>query len=238
MLLSKAQLTLFWRSWSAACTTQGWTRAAGWTVNQIDDKRHEMLKGLGFASLKDVDNRGFDRVLAKLRLLADRVDGAVDEVRPQNGDARRLLWRIEWLAKCIELYKPGQSEAYIAGVVQDKFAPEDKYGTGVLHPRHWRDLSAVRSPGKEDSELDQLRMTLTARLNGRTGMRVEHGESVHDMCSRAGVTCACEACKEVRAHQARARAAAPVQRTRKPISRPAPTPVVAGGGEEDNNNPF
>lgn len=236
MLLSKAQLTLFWRSWSAACNTQGWTRAAGWTTAQIDDKRHELLKGLGFASLKDVDNRGFDKVLAKLRLLADRVDGAVEVGRPQTGDARRLLWRIEWLAKCIELYKPGASEAYIGEVVADKFAPVDKYGTGVLHPRHWRDLSAVRSPGKEDSELDQLRMTLTARLNGRTGMRSAYGESVHDMCGRAGVTCACEACKEVRAHQARTRAAAPVQTARKPISRPAPTPVAAGG--VDDNNPF
>lgn len=236
MLLSKAQLTLFWRSWSAACATQGWTRAAGWTTAQIDDKRHELLKGLGFASLKDVDNRGFDRVLAKLRLLADRVDGAMEVGRPQTGDARRLLWRIEWLAKCIELYRPGGAEAYIAEVCADKFEPVDKYGTGVLHPRHWRDLSAVRSPGKEDSELDQLRMTLTARLNGRTGMRAKHGESVHDMCSRAGVTCACQACKEVRAHQARARAAAPVQTARKPISRPAPTPVAAGG--VDDNNPF
>lgn len=238
MLLSKAQLTLFWRTWSATCAVQGWTRDEGWTTAQIDDKRHELLESLGFRSLKDVDNRGFDKVLARLRSLADQVRGAVDEVRPQNGDARRLLWRIEWLAKCIELYLPGRSEAYIAEVVADKFPAEDKYGTGVLHPRHWRDLSAVRSPGKEDSELDQLRMTLTARLNGRTGMRVKHGESVHDMCSRAGVTCACEACKEVRAAQSRARAAAPVHRARKPISRPAPTPVVAGGGEEDNNNPF
>lgn len=238
MLLSRAQLTLWWRSWSAACKAQGWTREAGWTSDQVDAKRHEIMDALGFASLRDVDNRGFDRLLARVRSLANRLDGAVDEVRPQNGDSRRLLWRIEWLIKCVEVYLPGKGEAYVAGVVADKFPGVDKYGTGVIHPRHWRDLSAVRSVGKEDSELDQLRMTLTARLNGHHGMRSKHGHSVHDMCALAQVTCACEACKATRAAAKSARPAPTAQRARKPISTPAPTPVVAGGGDDDNNNPF
>lgn len=235
MLLSKAQLTLWWRSWSAACKAQGWTRGGGWNAEQIDAKRHEILRELGFESLRDVDNRGFDRLLARVRMLANRVDGAVDEVRPQNGDSRRLLWRIEWLIKCVELYLPGKGEAYVAGVVADKFPGVDKYGTGIVHPRHWRDLSAVRSVGKEDSELDQLRMTLTARLNGHHGMRSKAGHSVHEMCELARVTCACEACKQAREAAKRGGAANPAQPARKPISRPRPKaeePVAAGDTRE------
>lgn len=239
MRLSKAQLSLWWREWARACTAQGWTRENGWTSAAVDDQRHAILREFGHETLHTVDNRAFDRILARVRTLQSRLDGAVDEVRPQNGDARRLLWRIEWLIKCIEVYRPGQGEAYVAGVVQDKFPGTDKYGTGIIHARHWRDLSAARSPGREDSELDHLRFTLTARLNGVHGMRAAEGHSVHEMCSLANVTCACETCKLARQAAKRGGSASPAQPARKPISRPRPKakePVAAG--ETRDPDPF
>lgn len=234
MLLTKAQLTLWWRTWSTACKAQGWTRENGWNSEQIDAKRHEILKELGYKSLRDVDNRGFDKLLSRTRLLASRLEGAIDEVQPSNGDARRLLWRIEWLIKCLEVYIPGRGETYVDSVVSDKFDHTDKFGNGVLHPRQWRELSAVRSVGKEDSELDQLRMTLTARLNGRTGYRSRQGHTIHEMCTRAGVPCACDPCKDARAAAARTPKATPAQPRRKA----AALASVGAPGEVVENDPF
>lgn len=229
MLLTKSQLTLWWRTWSAACQAQGWTRERGWTSAQIDEKRHEILTSLQFASLKNVDNRGFDRLLARVRMLSDNVNGALDEVRPSNGDARRLLWRIEWLLKCIDVYLPGHSETYVASVVADKFTGLDKYDTGVLHPPHWRDLSAQRSAGKEDSQLDHLRITLAARLNGRTGFRATSGDDLHQMCAKAGVTCSCNHCTTARDVASQARRSTPRST---PHTQHAPEAVAADVANE------
>lgn len=232
MQLTQAQLTLWWRSWAAACRTQGWTREAGLSSAQIDAKRREIMAALGYRSLTEIDNAGFDRLLARVRTLADNLRGAIDEVRPSNTHARRLLWKIEWLTKCLALYLGGKdrAEAYVRSICADKFEWKDNL------PRNYYALSAERAPGKEDSELDHLRITLTARLNGRTGLRAQAGDTVHDMCTKAGVLCACEPCKDARATARRARLAGPMKPAGKP-SAPAPQPVAAGAPDDDGD-PF
>lgn len=218
MLLTKAQLTLFWRAWAAACKAQGWTRDGGLTTGEINLLRREILTEVGFRSLTEVDpGPGFDRLLARVRGLDDQLHkGALDQVKPSNGHRRRLVWKIEWLIKCLGIYLwDGAADTYVRKIVARKFARPGEY------PRPWTELSADRTEGQEDSELDQLRMTLNARVNGRNGFRAKDGHTVHEMATKAGVVCYCEACRGARD---KARATPAATRPRKPRKVAAPKP--------------
>jgi hypothetical protein len=225
MLISTAQQTLFWRTWAAACQTQGWTRERGLNSAEINAKRREMLAEIGFKSLKDVDHRsGFDRVLSRVRRLADSVQGAMDENAPASGDRRRMVHRMGILIRCLALYlTPGSAPTYVESICRAKF------GTS-----NWEDLSADPRvddsgprPRIRQSELEELIITLSGRLNGRTGFRAKARHSVHDMLLAARLPCACARCAKT----------APVPPADAlPDVSDAPTEMVTAGVTE--NEPF
>jgi hypothetical protein len=231
MLITKAQQTLFWRTWAAACAAQGWTKERGLNSAGVDAKRREVLADLGFASLKNVDHRGgFDRVLSRIRKLADVVQGAIDENDAVSGDRRRLHHRMDCLVRCLGLYMPESTvESYIAAIVRGKFGRP-----GRTNP-HWTDLDAEPREGTplrgqpriRQSELEELIITLSARLNGRSGFRARAGHSVHDMLCAARLPCACARCAKT----------APVPHADAlPDVSDAPTEMVTAGVTE--NEPF
>lgn len=147
MLLTKSQQQRFWREWSAACKTQGWTKAQSWTGLQIDNERHALLERAGFNSLTTVDRGpGFDRVLAELGRLTDNVARTVEVQNPEPGDRRRYLHLIEQHSQALG------GLPYALAIARDQF----KITTG---------LSTL-----EDLTTDQmykLVMTLTARRHTR-----------------------------------------------------------------------
>jgi hypothetical protein len=232
MLLTEAQLKLFWRTWAAACKAQGWTRENGLKVADVNAKRHEVLQGLGFSSLTRVTKRdGFDRLIARVRTLAGNLQGAVDEVVEESGERKRQLYRLECALKCLGLYMtPEESAKYVHKICVDKFAPRGSVRRGWEELDHRpRTASALNGrPRLRMSELEELIITIMGRLNGRTGFRAKAGHSVHEMLAMAGVPCACATCRPTDA-QATPRPARPVQ-----PAEPEPVEVAAG----DTNEPF
>lgn len=199
MRLSDAQLNLFWRIWGAACRAQNWDRSHGFSAADIGEKRHEMLRDLGFASLKDVDQRdGFDRLLARVRVLAGQIKGAIDEVDPHQGDRRRLLYRMQCLIKCLQVYMHADAAAkYVHKICTDKFAWRGAITRGWEELDHRpRTAPALRGGGDRlrPAELEELIITISGRLNGKGGFRSKAGDSVHHMLKKAGLECDCAVC--------------------------------------------
>lgn len=164
MQLTKPQLSRFWRDWSSACKTQGWTKSAGWTETQITQERYNLLRESGFDSLTEVDRgAGFDRVLAALGQLRENVAktietlpaetvtvsaGPTQSVRVQDtpGLRRRLVW------KCRQYARPLGGDTYILALARDRF----HLTTG---------LSTIEDLTTD--HLHQLMITLAARISSR-----------------------------------------------------------------------
>jgi hypothetical protein len=148
MILTKAQLARFWRDWSAACRHQDWTDKP-----TQDRERRALLARAGFQSLTHVDRAaGFDRVLAQLGLLRERLDRTAEltDAGAGRGDRRRHLWLIHQDAA------PLGGEVYILAVARDRF----------------KVLPALRTlDDLTDDQVYQLMMTIHARLDKarRTG---------------------------------------------------------------------
>lgn len=202
MLLSKAQVKLFWRLWAAACKSQGWDRHHGLNSTAVNAQRKTVLHRCGFASLTQVDPRdGFSRVRQELLMLDDRLQGALESVKPSIESGRTARWFIEHdLVPCLALYV-ADPWAYVRAVATDKFrwVTRDR----MLRPIALDDLTddpVIRSVKGElceyPSQLEQLKMTLSSRLNGKAGLRVFAGHSVHEMRTKAGVECRCSACRK------------------------------------------
>jgi hypothetical protein len=97
--ISQEQFHLFWRLFSQASAVQGWDRLR--TIER-DEKRRELLRFLGWQSLKDVDRtKGFDDLKKRLLELADIVvNPGPDRGQPvapdeDDGDRRRVVFRIQ-----------------------------------------------------------------------------------------------------------------------------------------------
>ncbi len=192
MILSSAQVSWFWREWSAACRAQGWTRAAGMTSGEIDGHRKAFLVRCGFRSLTDVDKTaGFTKVMNELRLLKEPdLDAAREVVDPGLNEARVLRHVILTdLIPCLELYVE-DARHYLSQVFFNQ--------GGAMRDFKLMELNA--------SQLTRVRSTIAARLNG---LRKAAGDSIHGMRTRAGVPCTCAQCRAAAAARAQAAAAAP-----------------------------
>lgn len=149
MLLSPGQQSKFWKLWAGACAAQGWQG------EEKELRRKEVLLGLGFASLKEVDKLGgFDRVKAHLLTLQDRLDGASEEVFPAVGEMRRHLFLIRSKLHPALAARVSDPDAYIRSICRDKFG----------HAGPWESLAAHPDRGPE--QIRQLLMTLTRCLYG------------------------------------------------------------------------
>lgn len=233
MLLTEAQLKLFWRTWAAAARAQGWTRENGLKVADVNAKRHEVLQGLGFSSLTRVDKRdGFDRLIARVRTLAGSLQGAMDEVVEQSGDRKRQLYRLDCALKCLGLYMtPENSATYVHGICVAKFAPRGSVRRGWEDLDHRPRPAAPLKDGRprlRPSELEELIITIMGRINGRTGFRAKAGHSVHQMLKLAGVPCNCTLCCSIDAPRPRP----PARAVQSIVPDPEPVEVAAGDGNE------
>jgi hypothetical protein len=190
--MTDAQWRLFWRLWNNACIAQGWTKANGWTSTMVDQKRHEILGGMGFRSLNAVGSRdGFDRVKRTLEQLAGKVEAAAEQaaqsVGRDMGSERRLRYVLATeLLPGVAAYF-GDPGLYVAAVIEDKFASDlgrapridELTDEPVLVPRPTR-FGETRII-EQDSRLLQLVMTLRERI------RAEARTFGHDATEQAAL---------------------------------------------------
>lgn len=157
MLLSKPQVTRFFRDWKLACDRQNWTRAAGWSAEQIENERYSLLQRAGFDSLTEVDPlAGFDRVLAELAALSQPAN-IEPQLRAQEQPLIRLRYACTAIAYKIGKVAPQAGHSYMTRIMVDKFRKTDL-----------NDLT--------EQELTDLRNTLTARLGAIARRRKTESE--------------------------------------------------------------
>lgn len=158
--------------WPSVC------RAQGWNVRD-DAKRHELyIAALGkakrFSAFTESD---FSMVKARMQTLAGNLAGAIEDGRPELNLKRQLLWKIrKEYRPCLALYVDAP-DTYIQSVIRDKFG-------AVRGIKGLDDLSAQPDGPDFPSELEQLIMTLSARLND---MRGNAGDSIREMKQKAGL---------------------------------------------------
>jgi hypothetical protein len=186
--MSDAQWRLFWRLWNNACKAQGWTKENGFTSTMVDEKRREMLAGLGFRSLLQVGTRdGFDRLKSAVERLADSVAAAEEQVAKavgrDMGQERRLRYVLATeLLPGVAAYF-GDPGLYVAAVIEDKFAGDLGYvprieqltDEPVLVPRATR--TGETRIVEQDSRLLQLVMTLRERIRAEARDMGEDAEA-------------------------------------------------------------
>lgn len=176
--MTRKQIGMYWGCWKDvqdACKERG---------VPVPDRHDLHLQALGRdVSSREFSQKQFDAVLAKFAKYSD--PGNVDrQLRQIRQPATRQNGRLAELRQCIALYV-ADADAYIGGIALDKFGSPDP-----------EDLSDQRPEPDRPSQLEQLIMTLSARLNGATGLRNQAGHSLHDMRLAAGLPCRCKRCLE------------------------------------------
>lgn len=140
MLLTRPQLSHFWRTWSQL------TKRHHWDPVESDAQRHALLQRAGFTSLTLVDKlKGYDRVLQELAAL-QQPDNLEPQLREIQMPRTRLVYAIHELANKITSTPLSGQNSYLAAVMLDKH--------GHL------DLDRL-----SEQQLEQLRNTLAARLS-------------------------------------------------------------------------
>lgn len=169
---------------------------------EIDAKRKEFLASLGFASLTEVDRTdGFTKVKnGLLVLIGASIQAGMEVGDPTLNKARNYRHVImNELTPCLALYVedvPG----YITAIMEDKnrwwqidrpacdITLEDLDAKPIF-----RQVKGRSEPKEFPSKLEQLVMTLAARLNV---LRNKAGHDIHTMKITAGVPCGCKRCSK------------------------------------------
>jgi hypothetical protein len=146
--MSPKQTQLYWRAW-------GQVRKA-----KPDADRHELHRqalGSGKSS-KDFTNADFDKVLQVFWSIA-KSDSIDPQIRQQNGERRRLIWRIEQSLQSLSVYgvKP---LPYFEAILSSKYGQEATVET----------LS--------DDDLKKLQITLWARVQTHRKKAGDNGPSL------------------------------------------------------------
>lgn len=212
----RQRITLQADWWPSACRVQGWKvndrelrlRVCAWAVSLENPNQHDLVEAINsdrtppreLASTNDLDNGAdVDRVKACLGMLADKMKETGEVGHPEIGRARRLRDAIRDQIKCLGVYIP-KPRAFVAEIINDKFNRAGRLETLTI--RDLTDDPIILRDGREiPSQLDQLVYTLGACLNGsgklrggkrsRLGLRVEAGDTLHEMKIKAGVRCDC-----------------------------------------------
>lgn len=203
MKLSPPQVQRFWREWAKSCKTMNWTRAAGLSADEIDAKRKELLQRCSFDSLTKVDRvDGFTKVLNELLVLQGvSLQAGMEAEDPTINRARTLRHHIlTELVPCLELYV-ADVRGYLASIMEDKNRwwkidrPAREMTLMDLDAKPVYRTDKNTGELKEwPSQLEQMRYTLTSRLNTLRGAA---GDTIHEMKTKAGLPCACAACRGV-----------------------------------------
>lgn len=190
MNLSPGQISTFWRLWPQACRMQGWPKA------EHESQRKEFLLRCGFRSLTEVDKLdGFTKVLRELEIL---IRPSINSAREADdltiNRARTIRWVIRnEILPCLALYK-ADPQSFLDEIINDRFNKLRRFEKLTLDDLDARPIPFTDRRGKlveTDSQLDQVRMTVNARLNT---LRNEAGDTIHEMKIRAQVKCTCSRC--------------------------------------------
>lgn len=194
--MSPAQRARFFSDW--------WPRIAarrGVSPNNRE-ARHAFYAEAGLHG--DIDTTtGFDRLKAHCLAILDDAN-LTAQVRVQEQPTNRLHWKIRDVLKCLAVYplsKPMGWEGarqYAREIIRDKVDHGSLRGVTDLE-----DLSDIANAYEDSdgnlierpSQVEQMVMTLSARLNGAEGLRNRAGDDLHTMKMRAGVKCFCKPCK-------------------------------------------
>lgn len=127
--------------------------------DEKETRRREVLRELGFSSLREVDKKGgYDRVKAALQRLAYRLEGGTAAAFPDTGQMRRHVYLIRTRLIPGLAHRMGRpaADAYVAEICRDKWAWD----------RPWASLAddLATGPGR----ITHLLYTLTARLHALT----------------------------------------------------------------------
>ena len=178
-----------------------WTKAAGMSAAEIDAKRKEFLLKCGFDSLTKVDRvDGFTKVLKELQVLQGvDVNAGIEADDLTINKARTIRhFILTNLVPCLELYV-ADVRGYLTSIMEDKnrWWKIDRPARDITlmdldaKPVHRWDVK-TKSMKDFPSQLEQMKWTLTARLNS---LRKDSGDTVHEMRLRAKLECACAACR-------------------------------------------
>ena len=175
--MTAKQDALYWREWGAV------SRHCKAAAQPVPDRHELHVRALGAdKSHKAFTNADLDKVLGVFRAISNP-DSIGRQLRQIDQPRARKLAKIAEIKRCLALYIT-DPDGYVLSVIEDKF-------TGVLHIA---DLSNNPPHPDRPSQLDQLIMTLEARLNGAEGFRAAAGDSVHDMRTAARLRCTCSKC--------------------------------------------
>lgn len=209
MLLSKPQVDTFWSLWARVCRDRKWNDKA-----TSESERRAFLARCGFSSLTKVDRvDGFTKVKNELLVMIGlSVQAGMEASDPLLNKARnfRHVIRTEILP-CLALYEDN-AEVYLTSVLADKsrwWKLDRPDRAPTLEDFDARPMFSERNgePHESPSQLEQLLMTLNARLHEK---RKAARHTLHDMKTLAGVRCTCSACCKSRMRVVNPLATAPV----------------------------
>jgi hypothetical protein len=190
--------------WPATCKAQGWNKTDSEKRYDLFARvlghipRHARTLAAGrHISFNDFDQPDFDAVKAECLALADNLKGAVETVRPDYGEERRLRHQIAQLQKCLALYIE-RPDAYLRPILAAKFkgrtSIDDLSAVPVLKDAVGR---GSRRAHVGPSELARALMALRTVVQQK---RNAAGHSVHEMNLLAGIPCPCKQCQAVPTH--------------------------------------
>ena len=133
--LSKAQMALYWRAFSAACHNLGLTTKA-----ECEQYRHDvMVAETGKGSIKELSKTAdFDKVLSRFQADAGNYSAASDA---GVQDLKRMAYLIKVL--CLQLMQlkggdPSEARAYLGGLLDQARLPN---GRSLDDDGYWVDMS-------------------------------------------------------------------------------------------------
>lgn len=168
--LSKAQISLYWRAFSAACSALGLS-----TKTECEKYRHDvMLEEAGKGSIKDLSKTAdFDAVLARFRADAGNYSAASDA---GGQDLKRMAYLIKVI--CLQLMQlkggdPVEARAYLGGLLDQARIPN---GRSLDDDGYWVDMSPAQAKSVF-AMLDTHRRRLLRRWSSKSafspGIRYE-----------------------------------------------------------------
>lgn len=174
-----------------------------------------------------------DAVKTALLMLADNLNAAKEQGKPEYGAARCWRYVLSDHMKCLAIFpldKPmgmGGAQAFVQTLIDGKFNRNSTLNKMTLEdvseaPRFAHNERTGRVDEKP-SQMEQLLMTVAARLNGKTGFRSKAGYTMHDMYCAVGLPCYCKLCVSRSNHIALAASGEPLI---PPLSSPPPVDVI------------
>lgn len=184
--MTKAQLNLYRREWSAA-------RKAGRLVEADRHRLHVEALGQDKSSLL-LSNSEFDQMLAAFRAISQPTNLNA-QLAQLDQPRTRLLHRIRDQFACLALFVQHPCN-YVAAILRDRFHVEqleELRADAYTRPRAQASEAGPKGAPITDSDLEQIRNTLARCLSAlrRKGRLIGHATPVtlteHDMCRLARV---------------------------------------------------